>query len=133
MNVVFLICGIASVFPANELFAKGAKVTSEDKSMFIGTSVYVAPGAKMTVAGNLEVKSSGNSSCLKNDGVIFMNSSSDATVTLPAGEIGSGEFNFSGSVNYGFECHLRGGSFGNPDHECSGKNGFVVWGCYRVK
>ena len=99
-NFKILVSLVVLVFFVNVLFAKNAKTASEDKSMHVGTSVYVSEGTQMTLSGNLTVKTSSNAPCLRNDGLIFFNSSAESTVDLPSGEYGSGELNFTGKANY---------------------------------
>ena len=75
----------------------GIKATVENKSVRIGTSFVVSSGTQMYIPGDLAIATTNS---FKNSGSLLFRSESGSTITLPSGDLGSGEFSFTGNKSY---------------------------------
>jgi len=78
----------------------GLKATVENKSMRIGTSFVVSSGTQMYIPGDLAVATTNSLNPFKNSGSLLFRSETGSTITLPSGDLGSGEFSFTGTKSY---------------------------------
>ncbi len=87
----------AILFGGSVLFGKGVEIKSEDNSVSINSTFFISHGVSMTIPGNFEIR---DSLLFQNSGNLIFNNTFDSQILLPSGDLGLGEFVFTGSSNY---------------------------------